>query len=340
MMSQLRDTCISQHRCIVNKKYHFWVYRCSRPKSGLGSSCRQFLKCQRVSSNHVAQRVKEQIGALAAVEAESHFVKVRLQMFRTDLVPRSDDTTLEQGESGLDAVCVDVGSKPDVLSCAVIDSFVLEIAYSFRIGAEIVGYDNIHVLRDVLLDVPCESPTFGVLGMEEPQITVALANADDAFLVVSPIHPLATALHSAYVSFVHFDSTIEYRAVNLRHCLADTVTEIPCGFVRPFVKTPDSTLELMGAHAFLGFAQEECGKEPYRQRQVRVMEDRATCNRELILATHAFVPGIVFQARHSGIFATGAHHAFGPAQPLKQLAAAVIGGIHLIHFGESHGSTS
>ena len=47
----------------------------------------------------MAQSIDKQIGALAAIEPERHFVQVRLQVFRADLVPRSDDAALQERES-------------------------------------------------------------------------------------------------------------------------------------------------------------------------------------------------------------------------------------------------
>src|SRR5271157_5457783 len=288
----------------------------------------------------MTQCVDEQIGVLPTVKSESHFVQVGLQMLGADFVPCSDDAALEQREGRFDAVRVNVSSEPDIFSGDMVHSFVLEIAYSFRVSTEVVGHNHVNILRNVLLNVPCQSSALGILGVKETQFAAPLANTNDAFLMVTPAHPLATALYSAHIGFIHFDSTIQHRAVNLSHCLADTVTEIPCGFVRPFVQAPDSTLELMSAHALLGFAQQQCGEEPDRQGQVRVMENRPAGNRELVLTAHALVASVVFQARDPRVLATWTHHALGPAQSVKQLTAAIIGRVYLINFGESHGSTS
>ena len=41
----------------------------------------------------MTQRVDKQIGTFPPVEVERHFVQVDLQMFRADLVPRTNDAT-------------------------------------------------------------------------------------------------------------------------------------------------------------------------------------------------------------------------------------------------------
>lgn len=43
---------------------------------------------------------------LPAIEAESHFVQIGCQVFCGDAMPRSDDAALQEGECGLDSVCV------------------------------------------------------------------------------------------------------------------------------------------------------------------------------------------------------------------------------------------
>jgi hypothetical protein len=58
-----------------------------------GLSGGQFLKRHRVGSNHVPKRIYEQIGTVAAVEAEAHFVQIGLQMLGAETVPRPDDAS-------------------------------------------------------------------------------------------------------------------------------------------------------------------------------------------------------------------------------------------------------
>ena len=63
-----------------------------------GRLCRQLFVAQRISGDHVAQRVKEQGFGIATVEPERHFFKVGGKMFCRDFMPRSDDASLEKRE--------------------------------------------------------------------------------------------------------------------------------------------------------------------------------------------------------------------------------------------------
>jgi len=136
----------------------------------------------------MAQGVNEQIGILPAVEAEGHFVQVGLQMLGAEFVPRSHDAALEQRECRFYSVDVDVSSISDVFLGAVVHRFVLALKFthSFRVGAEIIGHDHVNILRNVLLDVSRQSSALSIFRVKESQITVALANTNDAFLVISP----------------------------------------------------------------------------------------------------------------------------------------------------------
>ena len=52
----------------------------------------------------MAQRINEQIGALATIEPEGHFVQVGREMFGADLVPTADDSALQKREGRFPSV--------------------------------------------------------------------------------------------------------------------------------------------------------------------------------------------------------------------------------------------
>src|SRR6185312_3842603 len=83
----------------------------------------QLFKGERIGSDHMAQRIKEQVGTLAAVEPESHFVQIGFQMLCADLVPASDDSALEQRECGFDRIGMDRADSINTL--AVIDDVMV-----------------------------------------------------------------------------------------------------------------------------------------------------------------------------------------------------------------------
>jgi len=309
-----------------------------------GLSGRKFFKSQRVSSNHMMQGIKEQVGTLATVETERHFVQVGLQVLGADLVPAANDSALEQRERRFDGVRVGIAVNVDLR--LVFDGLVFggdaRLCECGGIRTELVSHDYINILRDVFLNVLCQRARLHIVSMEETKRSLALPNADYDFLFALRVSDfvLMTALLSTDESFVNLYSTVEHGSVYFDHSATYAMAEIPCGLVRAFVLPPDRPLELHGAHALLGFTEQKCGKEPYRQRQVRVVEDRAASYSELVFAANALIAGVVFQTGHARILAAGTKDAFRPAQALQEFAATGVSGIHLINFRESHGSTS
>jgi hypothetical protein len=78
-------------------------------------------------------------------------------------------------------------------------------------------------------------------------------------------------------------------------------------------------------------AEQQRSKEPFVQRKVGVIEDRASRNRELIIAILAVEQLLVGIQPHNGHLATRAFRASGPAEPDKQLAALIIGSEHGVY---------
>ena len=64
----------------------------------------QILVLQRFASQQRGQRIAEQVRILPVVEPEGHFVKVSVQMFRGELMVRTDDGALEQAPDVLNGV--------------------------------------------------------------------------------------------------------------------------------------------------------------------------------------------------------------------------------------------
>ena len=75
----------------------------------------QLLVLKMLGLQKLKQRVAEQIGVLTVIEAEAHFVKVGLQMFRADAMPRSNNPALQQRKGRLYAVRVHVAVYVDAI---------------------------------------------------------------------------------------------------------------------------------------------------------------------------------------------------------------------------------
>ncbi len=83
--------------------------RRTRKKPGLGH---QILVGEHVRVDDQTQGIPEDVRVVAVVEAPFQFLKITVQMFRTDLMERSDDRPLEQAPHALNAVGVDIADNP------------------------------------------------------------------------------------------------------------------------------------------------------------------------------------------------------------------------------------
>jgi hypothetical protein len=176
--------------------------------------------------------------------------------------------------------------------------------------------------------------------MEETEIAAALPKSNHNFFVRAATAKVSTASATANIGFIHLDGTVHHWPIYLRHGSTDAMAEIPSGFVRALVDTPDSSFELHGAHTFFGFTQQQYRDEPERQREMGIVKDRTAGGGELIFAANALIAGVLFQSRDAGIFATRTGDAFGPAESFQKFSASVISRIEGINFGERHEITS
>ena len=141
---------------------------------------RQALKRQWVRRDHVAQRIDEQIRAAPAVEPERHFLKVGGKMLCRDLMPRAQDSALQERERRFNAIRSHVAI--DVDSVLVADRFVGRFAVAGlrqRVGvdAEFIGHNDFHICANVVLDVLRQGAALHVFRLEEPEFATALLNA-------------------------------------------------------------------------------------------------------------------------------------------------------------------
>ncbi len=231
----------------------------------------------------MTQGIQEQIGVLPTIKPELHLFEICGKMLRADVMPRTSDRPLEERECVLDGVSVDVSDYINLGT--MIDRFVLVFVESgfnhrFRVADPIISDDSIHIHTDAIFDVLSQGVRFGVLDVIEPDVAAPLPDADYDFFVGAASGAPAT-LHAADIRFVHFDSATEHLLAGFNHGGSDAMAEIPCCFVAD----SDGPLNLAGRHTFLGFTQQQSSHEPFRQRQVRIIEDRSNRHGELVSRT-------------------------------------------------------
>lgn len=297
----------------VSLLYLFRLLCCGLAVSG------QFLKREHWGRNHMTQSIKEQIGILPAIKPKLHLFEIRREMLGTQAVPRSCDAAFEKRECRFD--CVGMNVPHYVYARTVLDRLVSTASRFFdryRIRGSVIRKNHVHILADVFADVLSECSGLCVMRMEEAKVTVALSDSDNHFFIVHASDSTFAAIYAANVGSVHFYFSVEHGLVGLRHCMADAVTEIPRCFISA---DSQSALNLAGGHALLRLTEKKgCGK-PRRERQVRVIENRSSGHRELIitvLAVEEMLLGFEFDHR---AFAAQTTRAFGEAQARQKFAA-------------------
>lgn len=284
----------------------------------------------------MAQRINEQVGMFTTIESKTHFFQVGREMLRADPMPRSHNAALQERKCVLDGVGVNLAVNIDL--AAVIDGLVLlrwdaSAFHGVRIGHKIVGDNHVYIFAHVLTDELRNRSGLCVPSMKEAYIAVALPDANDCFLIILASLDSVTSDLSTNVRFVHFDHAIKHRLLCFAHRGPDSVAEIPCGFVSA---DPERALNLEGADTLLSFDQEKHGHEPSGQRQMRIVEDRARSDGELIATLAARELLARFHVPDVAVLAAWTGNAFGPAEPREYFPAIFVGSIELIQLRECH----
>lgn len=274
----------------------------------------------------MTQRIQEQGRGFSAIEAELHLREIGWEVLCADLVPRTYNAPLEETKGRLNRVRCDALSilVTNVLLGHVIDGFMFHLADRRLVGLQGVGNDYVHISADVLSDVLLQRAGFRIFNMEEPNISAALPDADNYFLRSLGSFGTPAQHFSANVGFVHLDSTFQHWTLCLFHGCSNPVAEIPRRFVRTFVQSPDRALELQGAHTFLGLTEQENGEKPLLQGQMRIVEDRASGDAELIVAILAVKQLLRCREFNYWTVAAETVNVIRPAKAHKQLAAFVV----------------
>ncbi len=269
----------------------------------------------------MTQSIKKQIGTLSAIESEFHLFKVGWEMLGANPVPRSHDAALEQGECRFDGVGVNVSH--DVHAGTVINFLVvrsLDFPHGRFVRGSVISENHFHILADILADVTCECPAFGIVRMEEAEIAVALADADHYLFVVHASDPAFALVPAADVSNVHLDFAVQHRLIGLRHSVTDAMAEVP----RRLVAHSDRALNLAGRHSLFRFAKQVCREKPLAEWQVGIVEHSAGSHGELVITLFAVEELFVGIQLDHGAFAAQAVWAFREAETDKKLTALIL----------------
>ena len=266
----------------------------------------------------MTQSVEEQVGTIPAIETEFHLFQVGREMLDAHAMPRSHDAALEQRESGFDGVGMHV--SVDVLP-RVIDGlvdFLSILIESPRIDSRFVGNDHFHIFANVLRDYLFDLFRGCLIDANESEIATTFTNADHNLFVLA--RKSATRL-AANVGFINLHDAIQHHFLAFDHGRTDAMTEVPRGLVAH----SDRALDLASRHSLFRFAEQVRREEPFRQRQVRVIENGSRSNGELVVAVFA-VEELLFRLQlDHGPLTAQALRAFRKAQANEQFTALVFG---------------
>lgn len=265
----------------------------------------------------------------ATIEAERHFVQIGREVLGADAMPRANDAALEKRECGFDGVGRDHKAvlMANVLFRFVIDCFTLRpLRFGKARGVQnrLVGHDHVNILADVLLHDFADRLRRALFHVDEFQIAAALDNSDDGFFVLAIVSGACSMTLTADVGFIYFDGSVQH-LVDFGHGEADSMAEIPRGFVTD----SEGALDLIGAHSFFGFAEQQGSKKPLLQSQMRIVKDCSRRDGELIIAAFAVEQLLGRGEFHSGHFAAWALNTVGPAETHQQFPASFVGIKHL-----------
>ncbi|MGD0402321.1 MAG: hypothetical protein ABSB66_03920 [Candidatus Acidiferrales bacterium] len=267
---------------------------------------------------------------MSAIKPESHFFAVGLEMFRTDLMPRTHNPALQKRECGFNRVRISValGVNAELVANRLVSPVLPKMLRRAPVSLPIVCEQNIDIFADILSDVLFEGSAFCITGMEEPEIAAALTDSNDDFFIVVFCRPSLPQILATNVRFVHFDFAAQHRSIDFNHSGADSVTEIPR---RPVASDSERALHLASGHTFLGLAEKQGSDEPLIQGQMAVIENRSSGDGKLIVAVFAVEQLFLGLKFHDWHLAAQALDAFGPAEPDKQLSALFVGREHCIY---------
>jgi len=237
-------------------------------------------------------------------------------------MPRPNDAALQERKRGLDAVRRNVAVN--INAVVMVDCEVAGVRHPSlndcgRIRREFIRHNDVNVFRDVFLNVLRQRARLHILSLEEPQIAVALLDADnDGFVVVLRL-PMTAPCLSANQRLIHLYDAVQRLRIEFLHSCTNAMAEIP----RRFVGDTQNALQLIGAHSLLRFAEQVDAQEPLPQWQVGVIENRSSSDRELIAALVAIKLMALDDLRNVVRLATWAHNRVGPAKRFEILAALV-----------------
>jgi len=229
---------------------------------------------------HLDERIAEEILILSVVETPCHLLQVGWEMLYRDFMPCAYNAALEERECRLDCVRghAQAAFVPNVFLFRVIHLAMLAVKLRSVEVVELgfVRHDDIDRLVYVAGDNLIDLVLIQVRGGDEMEMPATLTDAHHRLMLL----PLVRVLRvTADVHLVNLNRALEF-VFGLFHCLADAMAEIP----RSLVRSADHALDLIRRNPLARFGKQIRNEEPFSERQMRVVKDRAYSHGELVFA--------------------------------------------------------
>ncbi|MGD0975100.1 MAG: hypothetical protein ABR866_13515 [Candidatus Korobacteraceae bacterium] len=166
--------------------------------------------------------------------------------------------------------------------------------------------------------------------MNKAEFAIALADTKHYLFVVE--FSSVSLMVTADVGLIDLNRAVQHRAIRLEHGSADAMAEIPCCLVADS-KFP---LHLICGVPLAGFAHQKSSNEPFRQGQVRVIKDRTSGHRELIITVFAVEQLLRRRQLRNRTVTAGTLRRVRPTQAAKHFTAFFVGIKQIHHVNQRH----
>ena len=271
------------------------------------------------------QGVQEEIGILTAIKPECHFIQVGREMLCRNTMPSSNDSALQERKRIF--YCIGMNVTVNIDFGFVLDRFMpiceRESFHCRWVRIEFIGYDHVNVSTYVIADELRQCARLRILSMEEAEIAATLTDANNYLLCAfsESWFALMSTLDSSNVGFIYFNGAIQQWLVGFLHGSTDAMAEIPCSLIAH----SQSSFDLVSTHSLAGLTEQECGKEPLLKWQMGIIEDRVSCNGELVVTILAVEELFSSRKLYDGHLAAQALNALRPPQAHQKFSAFFVG---------------
>jgi len=301
------------------------------------SACWRLCACSEAPASCCASAasygLSKDVVIVPIIESELKFREVQRQVLPADVVVGADNAALQEAPEILDVVRVNLTAN--VFLGPVINCFVATnvIRHPLAIACTHVSRDQIHFLRNGLVDEAIERVDARILNDLTDDIALARDRADDGGLagvgraaaaILLAGFPVPVFLFAADVGFVHFNDSHELLELRIFHRRPQPMAHIPSRLV---CTASDLPLNLESADALLAVKDLPENLEPSLERILGVLENRPADDAEAVVLAGLAEPmeGPRFQDINFVAIATRAtDNAVSPAMLQHKLLAGFV----------------